>query len=122
MGHMPFHYEFRFFPDGRVEQFCGSRGNYYEFQDGSRLDMYTTPVWCRRCCKITHGEKADTVEEIDQQLADLRNPRSELYRYLAKDFNYECKDLEPLKGSLLITPLRRRPFGCWRTGEADGNQ
>jgi len=90
---MPAFYEISFLPSERVEQFAGSRGNYYEFEDGTRLDMHTTPVWCRRCIEITHGEEIETLEEINQQLADLRNPRSELYQFLARDFIHEYKDL-----------------------------
>src|SRR3954451_5521699 len=90
---MPAVYEIKFLPSERVEFFAGSRGNYYEFEDGARLDMHTTAVWCRRCIKITHGEQIETLAEIDQQFADLRNPRSELYRFLARDFNHEYKDL-----------------------------
>jgi hypothetical protein len=90
---MPAVYEIRFLPEGRVAHFVGSRGNYYEFPDGSHLDVQTTPVWCRRCGRVTNGEQIESLEEIDRQLADLRDPRSELYRLLAKDYQCEHKNL-----------------------------
>ena len=90
---MPAFYQITFLPQGRVVEFAGCRGNYYEFDDGSHLDLHTTPAWCHPCGKITHGEELETLEDIDRQLADLRNPRSDLYRFLARDFNHEYKDL-----------------------------
>ena len=111
---MPACYEFMFFPEGRVEQFGGSRGNYYEFADGTRLDMHTTPVWCHNCGKIAHGEMIETLEEMNQQLADLRNPRSELYRFLAKDFTHEYKDLGEAFTRMHGEERERRRR--WRTG------
>ncbi len=76
---MPGYYEIRWLPDGRSEQFAGSRGNYYEFSEADRLDLHSVPVWCHRCGTITHGEKLATVEEIDAEISDLSDPSSELY-------------------------------------------
>ena len=74
-------YEIKFLPEGRVERFYGSRGNYYEFEDGSRLDMHTTPVWCRRCCgEVTHGERIESTQDIDRQIADLHDPSTFAYK------------------------------------------
>ncbi|HEV2296784.1 MAG TPA: hypothetical protein VGR35_23280 [Tepidisphaeraceae bacterium] len=78
---MPGFYEIRWLPDGPTERFAGSRGNYYEFEDGSHLDMDTTPAWCRHCGKVTHGEEIEPLAEIDKKLADLHDPDSELYRF-----------------------------------------
>src|SRR5689334_12324091 len=77
---VPGFYEITFLPEGRVEQFAGSRGNYYEFEDGCHLDVETRPVWCRRCGRVTHGEAIASLVELDRQLADLDDPASELYR------------------------------------------
>lgn len=76
---MPAMYEVSFAPDGAIKQFVGSRGNYYEFHDGSHIDLETTPVWCHDCRKIAHGEQIESLEEIDKQLADLNDPASMLY-------------------------------------------
>lgn len=73
-------YEIRRLPDGPTEQFAGSRGNYYEFSESDRLDLHSVPVWCHRCGKITHGEDLSTVREIDEQIRDLDDPSSQLYR------------------------------------------
>jgi hypothetical protein len=79
---MPAIYEITFRPDGSATEFAGSRGNYYEFEDGSHLDMETTPVWCRRCERVTHGEEIETLEVMDQKIADLDDPKSELYKVI----------------------------------------
>lgn len=81
---MPAMYEFRFLPEGRVQRFAGSRGNYYEFPDGSRIDVQTTPAWCRRCGKLSDGESIESLEQIDRELADLHDPCSELHRVTAR--------------------------------------
>jgi hypothetical protein len=73
---VPASYTITFLPDGRVERFFGSRGNYYEFADGSHLDIYAEPVWCNRCHRVTHGEAIPTIEALDQRLADLDSPVS----------------------------------------------
>lgn len=74
---MPGYYEILLLPQHRKLGFAGSRGNYYEFEDGSHLEMHTTPVWCHRCAKITHGEEIEPLEEIERVLADLRDPSTE---------------------------------------------
>jgi hypothetical protein len=73
---MPAFYQIKFVPDRPVTKFAGSRGNYYEVEDGSHLDMETTPVWCRRCERVTHGEEIETLEVMDQKIADLDDPTS----------------------------------------------
>ena len=52
--------------------------------DGSHIDVMSGPVWCYRCHDFVGGESIESLETIEQQLADLQNPRSELYR-LTKD-------------------------------------
>src|SRR3954464_3841456 len=92
---MPGFYEIRWLPDGRTEKFAGSRGNYYEFEDNSHLDMETTPVWCRRCGNVTHGEQIEPQAEIDKKLADLHDPNSELYRFTQRSLLPELDELMP---------------------------
>jgi hypothetical protein len=77
---MPAFYEIRYLLQGTTEEFPGSRGNYYELEDGSHIDVRSRPVWCRRCGDFTDGESIESLDEIDRQLADLVDPRSELYR------------------------------------------
>lgn len=77
---MPAIYEITFLPRGRVEEFAGSCGNYYEFADGSHLDLLTEPVWCPQCGKVRHGESIPSVEQLDKKLADFHDPTSILYR------------------------------------------
>jgi hypothetical protein len=73
---MPGLYEIEFFPESRKEQMAGSRGNYYEFEDGSHLDLRSQPVWCCTCGNFSHGERIETLAELDRQIADLDDPTS----------------------------------------------
>jgi hypothetical protein len=78
---MPALYEIRYLPGGSTEEHCGSRGNYYEFDDGSRIELWSRPVWCRRCGHYTDGESIESLDEIDRHLADLEDPQSDLFRF-----------------------------------------
>lgn len=69
---MPVSYEISFLPNGPVEKFAGSRGNYYKFDDGSHQDVLATPVWCRCCKKVTEGEELRSLWDIDKTVAELR--------------------------------------------------
>jgi hypothetical protein len=81
---MPGMYEITFLPEGKKERYFGSRGHYYEFDDGGHLDVDTVPVWCRRCDKFRGGERIESLEEIDKKLADLDDPKSDLYRFVTR--------------------------------------
>ncbi len=84
---MPPLYEIRYLPRGNTEEYCGSRGNYYEFDDGSHINVWSRPVWCRRCGHYTDGESIESLDEIDRQLADLEDPQSDLYRFTQKSLS-----------------------------------
>jgi hypothetical protein len=105
-------YEIRWLPNGTTEPFAGSRGNYYEFSESDRLDLYSVPVWCHRCRRITDGEDLSTVEEIDKQIRDLNDPSSELYRMTRHGLVNELlgKGEELLEERLAELQRRRR----WR--------
>jgi hypothetical protein len=77
---MPAFYEIRCLPSGTRIEFPGSRGNHYELEDGSRIDVRSEPVWCRRCGGYVEGEVVEPLEQIDRELAELRDPKSEAYR------------------------------------------
>src|SRR4051812_31310696 len=77
---MPAVYEIKFLPSGETLPFYGSRGNYYELDDGTQIDVRAAPVWCDRCNEFAEGESIEILEEIDQQLRDIRDPASQLYR------------------------------------------
>ena len=90
---MPGTYEIEFLPERRTSKLAGSRGNYYESADGTRMNLVAEPIWCCGCNAVSEGERIESVAELDRQLADLRDPRSELYGLLAKDWLGEFKDL-----------------------------
>ena len=86
---MPHHSWYRVPGSGRSSLFLfsvaielyGSRGDRYELAKGTHIDLRSSPVWCRQCNGFTDGESIEAPEEIDRQIADLRDPTSELYRF-----------------------------------------
>lgn len=121
---MPAVYEIRFLPEGRIEELSGSRGNYYEFPDGRRMEVETTPVWCRPCGRVTEGEEVETLAQIDRELADLHDPTSERYRSTQRPPRDDGHELR----LFLIDRARRRrtwrevrvsPAKCLACGSAD---
>ena len=125
---MPATYEIKFGPKGPTKEFEGSTGNYYEFEDGSHMYMNTTPVWCHGCGQITHGERIESLEEIDKKLADLNNPTSVLYRMTAKGLLNEItgggdrllqERLQKTKQRRTWRERRISPPKCIRCGSTD---
>ena len=98
--------------DGTAVLFAGTRGNYYELAPDRHIDVIATPAWCRRCGDFRHGEHLEPVAEIDQEIVDLRNPRSKLYQMWARDYLQECKDLGPAFCAGRIAELKLRR--AWR--------
>lgn len=112
---VPAMYEILFHPEAVARKFAGSRGNYYEFEDGSRLEMRTRPVWCRQCLDIGHGEDLETLNEIDAALAALRTPRPDPVLVMAwgRPFRFGSEaDAHAFHHRLLDDAERRRK---WRT-------
>ena len=105
---MPAYYRITFRPEGRVEEFAGTRGNYYEFEDGARIEVRTRPVWCRRCSKVTHGEDIEPLTEIEQEIARLAKRRAEIIREMATEAHPLVQDLGPPLSLDYISGLRRR--------------
>ena len=111
---MPACYEIRY-ADGRVEETFGIRGLHYEFPDGETLDVHTEIGWCFSCNTFTDIERLEAIEEIDQQIADMHDPDSVLYRMF---FDSPAgKDGEFLK-SQVAEAQRRRDFLLQRTSPA----
>jgi hypothetical protein len=81
---MPAFYRITFLPEGRTQDFAGSRGNYYRFVGGAEIQLYSDPVWCERCAKVTHGEKIESVQEIDKRIADLERLAAEIRREMTR--------------------------------------
>ncbi len=115
---MPAMYQIAFAPEGRTERFFGSRGNYYELEEGSHLDVYTTPVWCHHCASVTHGEDIWSLELLDQRLADLANPQSQEYQMLmtplVPDLNLEFESPHNLEQRRLERVEEVRKRRSWR--------
>ena len=78
---MPAVYQIKFLPGGETQGFYGSRGDHYELANGTHIDLRSSPVWCRQFHEFTDGESVETLEEIVRQIADLRDPTSELFRF-----------------------------------------
>src|SRR5689334_13399853 len=125
---MPAMYEIHWLPNGPIEPFAGSRGNYYEFSDSDHLDLQSTPVWCHRCGRVTHGEDLSSVEELDEQIRDLNDPTSEAYRsarygILEEEFGtgeqFRQEYLEKLRRRRTWRDSRISPPKCIRCGSTD---
>ncbi len=63
---MPGMYEITLLPKKEVHRFYGTRGNYYQLPDGSKLDVHGSLVWCRQCQAFLEAEWLQSVPEIEQ--------------------------------------------------------
>ena len=81
---MPAFYRLTFLPEGRTQDFAGSRGNYYRLADGAEITLHSRPVWCEQCAKVTHGEEIESVQAIDKQIADLERLAAEIRREMTR--------------------------------------
>ena len=101
---MPAVYQLRFMPGGETQKIYGSRGDHYEMANGTHIDLHSSPVWCRQCMKFTDGESIEALEEIDRQIAELRDPTSELFRF----YRESGADSIGVEGIRFITKLETR--------------
>ena len=103
---MPAFYEIRY-SDGRVEETFGIRGLYYEFPNGESLDVHTEIAWCKKCDTFADVEHLKTIPEIDQEIADLNDPTSDLYRMF---FDSPAGAQGQFLQSQLAEAIRRKSF------------
>lgn len=75
---MPAFYRIQWHPDGPTQDFAGSRGNYYRLDDRNDIELYSQPVWCHGCVKVTHGERIESIQQIDQRIAHLEKLAAEI--------------------------------------------
>ena len=73
---MPALYEITFLPEGNIHSLCGTRGNYYQFADGSKLKVHGNPVWCRQCQSFVEAEWLQSVPELEQAVANYSDVNS----------------------------------------------
>ncbi len=73
---MPGMYEITLLPEKEVHCFYGTRGNYYQLPDGSKLDVHGNPVWCRQCQTFSEVEWLQSVPELEQAIADYSDVSS----------------------------------------------
>jgi hypothetical protein len=112
---MPAVYEIKFLPSGEVREFYGSRGDYYELEDGSHINVLSGPVWCHRCNDFTDGEYVGSLEEIDQHLEELRDPLSKWSRGL----RFRQSHIESLEQRRRWLMGRVSPPKCLECGSAE---
>lgn len=118
---MPALYRLTFLPDGSTRDFCGSRGNYYRLTDGSEIELRSWPVWCVRCGDVTHGERLESVEEIDRKIARLERLADEIRREMsrppppapgARGDRFEREQIGQLRQRRAWRERRRTPPRC----------
>lgn len=112
---MPAVYEIRFLPGGEILEFYGSRGDSYEFGDGSQIGVISKPVWCRRCGEFTDGESIEDLDDIDQLLADLHDPSSKVSRGL----HYRLRIIEQVEERRRWLSSRKSPPKCLECGSTE---
>ena len=112
---MPAVCEIRFLPGGETRKFYGSRGDYYELEDGTHIDVISALVWCPRCGEFTDGEVIAGLAEIDHLLAELRDPSSETSRGL-HDRQGAVEQMESRRRWLIG---RESPPKCLTCGSAE---
>ncbi len=73
---MPLIYKITFLPQGEVQWLTGTRGNYYQFPDASRLEVHKHPVWCAWCRAFVEGERIESIQELEKETADYADVNS----------------------------------------------
>ncbi|TWU05850.1 hypothetical protein [Stieleria varia] len=73
---MPACYIIRFADTGEETEWFGLRGYYYEFGDGSTLDLRPTMAWCVKCQDFVDAEWIASLQQIEDELVELRDPTS----------------------------------------------
>lgn len=101
---MPAVYQIRFLPGGETQEFYGSRGDHYELPNGTHIDLRSSPVWCRQCNGFTNAEAVEALEEIDRQIGNLRDPKSELFQL----YQDRSTGLIGMDGIRFISDLEKR--------------
>jgi hypothetical protein len=110
---MPGMYEITLLPEKKVHRFCGTRGNYYQLPDGSKLDVHRKPVWCRHCQAFSEGEWLQSVPELEQAIAAYSDINSaERQRVLQSSF------IQDKAGSLAKRLAQSTVRLQWRKGRA----
>ena len=103
---MPAFYKVRY-SDGRVEQTFGIRGLYYELADGETLDFHTEIAWCIKCDTLSDVEHLKTIPEVEQEIADMHDPSSNLYQMF---FDSPAGQNGEFLKSQIADANRRKPF------------
>jgi len=101
---MPGTYKITYLQTGCIEQFCLTRGIYYELEDGSTLDVDTHIVWCGSCRRFTDGEWIRTPDELRRQILELRDPQSLAYK--VSELNEH--DVRSITGEEVIPGFREK--------------
>ncbi len=112
---MPAVYEIKFLPGGETLEIYGSRGDSYEFEDGTQIGVISKPVWCRWCRQFTDGESIEDLEEIDQLLTDLHDRSSEVSRGL----HHRLRIIEQMEQRRRWLSGRLSPPKCLECGSTE---
>src|SRR5690242_6056291 len=69
-----FLYKITHLPSGKVEWLGSAAGCWYRMEDGSLLKVHSLPAWCERCGRVANGESLGSIQEVEKQLEELKDP------------------------------------------------
>tara|TARA_R110002049_G_scaffold133887_2_gene293272 strand:+ start:177 stop:740 length:564 start_codon:yes stop_codon:yes gene_type:complete len=73
---VPSFYTIRFSDSETDVEWCGARGFYYEFGDGTNIGLRPTIAWCCRCSDFIDAEWIPSLDQIKNELRELTDPSS----------------------------------------------
>jgi len=113
-------YEILFLPEQRVIKFSDSCGEAYRLPDGQELQLKSSPVWCNRCGKVTHGEALPSLPAIDKSISDLERLAGEIRREIDPvGDTFQQEQISECKLRRRWRSLRKSPARCLQCGGTD---
>jgi hypothetical protein len=71
---MPATYQIRFSDSSNQIEWFGSRGFYYEFEDGATIGLHPTIAWCCQCEAFIDAEWIPSLEHVEEELRKRSDP------------------------------------------------
>ena len=82
---VPVIWKITFSSQEKVKWLTGTRGNYYQFPDASRLEVLKHPVWCAWCRAFVEGERLKSLQELEKEAADYADVNSAKAKWVIRE-------------------------------------